>query len=197
MNLTSSLINPDLILVDLSKNWGNTIIYVVAIALYTAIIWHFYRNLSNKTLFKLDIEKPTRFKFLHKMWEFILFIIRAAILFPLYSILWFSILSMFLLFLSKSQDVGQILLMSVTLISVARITAYFNEDLSKDVAKIIPFTLLGVFIVDPTYFSIEKTISKILLLPSYLPNILQYFLFIVVLEFLLRIIYRITTPSLE
>ncbi len=79
----------------------------------------------------------------------------------------------------------------MTILASSRLTAYYNEDVSREVAKLIPLALLGVFIVDPTYFSMEVVVDRFLRLPSMLYLILQYLSYIVVLELALRLIHNI------
>jgi hypothetical protein len=179
---------------NISSNLLNLLIYSAAMVVYAIILWKFYQNLAKKNLFGGEL-KDIKHKhiLLNKLWQFIRFLFRYSIMFPLISFIWFLILSAFLLFLSKSQDVGQILLMSMTIIAASRITAYYNEDLSRDVAKLIPLSLMGVFIVDPSYFSIEATIQKFLSVPSFLGAILQYWVFIVALELMMHLFVRART----
>ena len=183
---------PSLIQKDLGRNIFNLAIYAIAMVLYAVVIWYFYRNLAKRRLFNVDLKQPGYVTegFFQSVWKFFIFLFTSIFVFPVVSFVWFLILSAFLLFLSKSYDVAQILLMSITIIAAARITAYYNEDLSKDVAKLIPFALLGIFIVDHSYFSIEATLHKFYSVPSYLHMILQYLISIVVLEFILRILFR-------
>ena len=158
--------------------------------LYVVVIWHFYRNLSKKEIFKIKLKQPKSgfFKFLSSIWGVIAYLITSLFIFPFITFIWFLILGGFLLFLSKSHDVAQIFLMSMSIIATSRISAYYNENLAIDVAKLIPLALLGVFIVDPTYFSIQATINKFILIPSFTHLIIQYLIAIVILEFVLRTI---------
>ncbi|MBT3464845.1 hypothetical protein HN451_07670 [archaeon] len=97
-------------------------------------------------------------------------------------------LSVLLLFLSKSQTVQQTLLTSMTIVAASRLASYYSEDLAKDLAKMIPFALLGVFLVDPSFFSIDVVLEKIKLLPSLWIVIVQYIIFTGILEFILVLI---------
>ena len=179
---------PALIQKDLTTNLLNLSAYIVGMVLYAIVIWFFYRHLAKRDIFKMEIKTPKYgfWAFLSGIWEFLMYLYKSLIVFPFITILWFLVLGGFLLFLSKSQDVNQILLMAVTIIGAARVTAYFNEDLSKDVSKLIPFALLGVFIVDQSYFSIQTAIAKFQAIPNFIHAILQYMIAIVLLEFLLR-----------
>jgi len=191
INMTYVSQLPHLISTDLYSNLFNLFIYSIGMVLYTVIIWHFYRNLGKRTLFSGNIEKPKKMIFLHKIWDFISFLFKAIIIFPVISFIWFLVLGGFMLFISKSYDVSSILLMTMTIIVVARITAYYKEDLSKDVSKLIPFALLGVFIVDPSYFSLSEFFQKAYSLPLYTHLILQYLIALVILELALMTLHRI------
>ena len=70
-------------------------------------------------------------------------------------------------------------------------TAYYNEDLSKDLAKLMPFVLLGVFLVDPSYFSWSDIMSKINSLPEFFAMGIQFILLIMIIEWILRIVSNI------
>ncbi|MFH0876548.1 MAG: hypothetical protein V1859_11530 [archaeon] len=180
---------------NLGTNLLNFAMYSIAVLLYVIVIWHFYQQLSKKNLFEEKIKHPESVKrgILHSLWHLIIFLFKYLLVFPLISFLWFLILSGFLLFLSKSSNVTQILMMATTVIAASRMSAYYKEDLSKDVAKLIPLTLLGVFIVDPTYFSLEDTISKFNSIPLFIHVIIQSLLFLVIIEFSLHIVYKIKT----
>jgi hypothetical protein len=184
---------PALIQKDLSTNLLNLVAYIIGMVLYAIVIWFFYRHLAKRDIFKVELKMPKQgfWAFLSGIWEFLMYLYRSLIIFPLITILWFLVLGGFLLFLSKSNDVNQILLMAVTIIGAARVTAYFHEDLSKDVSKLIPFALLGVFIVDQSFFSFQSAIAKFQSIPNYIHAILQYMIAIVLLEFILRTMHNI------
>ncbi|MBU3904544.1 MAG: hypothetical protein KJ906_00120 [Nanoarchaeota archaeon] len=152
-------------------------IYTVGMVFYAIVIWHFYRSLAKKEIFqKKGISS---------------YVLKYLVLFPLVASVWFLIISMFLFFLAKGLSVDQVLLASITIVSSVRAAAYYNEDLSKDLAKMIPFALLGIFIVDPSYFSYELVIQRIDVLPSLMPLILRYLLFVYILEITLRTFHNL------
>ena len=146
--------------------------YTIGMLAYAIIIWHFYRNLAKKEIFK---KKSTGG-----------YIVKYLILFPLVSFLWFLVLSVFMFFLAKNMSIENVLLVSITIVSAVRASAYYNENLSKDLAKMIPFALLGIFIVEPTYFSMGLVIQRITTFPTLFPLVLRYLLFVYVLEIILR-----------
>ena len=65
-------------------------------------------------------------------------------------------------------------------------SAYYKEDLSSNLAKLLPFTLLAVLISKPDFFNFESLLSQFAQVPSYFSNIITYLLFIIILEIILR-----------
>ncbi|MBW2992725.1 hypothetical protein KY345_05920 [Candidatus Woesearchaeota archaeon] len=178
-------ITPDLIL--------PLTLYSFGMAVYAIIIWKFYRFLARRDIIKFQAEKyseegrPT-FK---GFFGFMAYVINYIILVPISSFIWFAVLSTFLLFMAKEQPINQILLISMSIIAATRITAYYHEDLSKDLAKILPFALLGIFVVNPTFFSLDLVVERFKELPTFFTSILTYIVFAVALEFILKILHII------
>ena len=112
-------------------------------------------------------------------------------MFPIIIFFWFAVLAIFLGFLGKDQSTESILLVSIALVSAVRITAYFTEDLSRDLAKMLPFALLGVFLVDRSYFKLDVSLDLLRHVPDFWQLLVYSLLFIVALEVILRIIYNI------
>jgi len=200
INITNRVFNneyvsqiPTLVTKDLGTNLLNLFIYVIGMVIYGFVVWFYYRNLAKRDLLPFRMKVPDKgfFAFLERIWGFIHYILKSLIFYPFITSIWFIVLGAFLLFLSKSNDVSQILLMTMTIIASARITAYFSEDLAKDISKMIPFALLGVFIVDQSYFSWEDTIAKFYAIPTFIHIIIQYFIAIVILEFILNSCYKL------
>jgi hypothetical protein len=167
-------------------------LYTLGIVIYGIVVWNYYRHLAKRDIFKIDLSKyrpDEKFVWLKKIVDVFFYLIRYMIIFPLFTFLWFGILSFFLFFLAKSQTPQGILLSAITIVSAVRFTAYYSEDLSKDLAKMIPFALLGIFIVDPSFLSLTLVMERFQLIPTFLDLILRYLLFVVLLEFGLRTLY--------
>ena len=62
---------------------------------------------------------------------------------------------MILIFLTRNFAIPELLATSFVLVVAIRFTAYYSEDLSKDVAKMLPFAILGLVVVNPTFFNYE------------------------------------------
>ena len=95
-------------------------------------------------------------------------------------------LACFLAFLSDKQTPENILLISMSIVAAIRLTSYYKEDLSRDLAKLLPFALLGVFLVDISYFSLERSISTITDMFKLHALMAYYLLFIILIEFALK-----------
>ena len=115
------------------------------------------------------------------------YLLEYIVILPFLIFFWFLIFTFFLLVLTESLPVGTLLIISATIIAAIRMTAYYNEDLSKDLAKLIPFTLLGVSIINPNFFDVSRIISQISEVPQFVTHIVSYLIFIVALEIVLRI----------
>ena len=163
-------------------SWLAPIFYlVISIAIYSIIIWHFYRFIAKRDCFKIsDWKYPKVVSFL-----------KYSCFFPFIAIIFFLGFSMLLLFLTRSIEVGMVLSTSFAIILAIRITSYYNEDLSKDVAKMLPFALLGIFLVDPSYFNFDVTVSNINSLPQHVNTIVVFIFLMIIIEWILRILLTI------
>lgn len=171
----------------------NICFYTLLIAFYAIFIWKFYRFLAKRDVIKLDLNKYNRVENpgWHKFFAAIVFLFEYIIIIPFIIFFWFTILSLFLLVLSKDQNVSQILLISTAIVAATRLTAYYSEDLSKDLAKMFPFTLLGIFILDPDFFSLQEIVGRFLSIPSLLRTIFIYLVFIFFIEAIIRFLATI------
>ena len=166
--------------------------YGVLMVVYGIIVWHYYRNLAKRDILHTTEEKGYSLgvklkNFLKKFSVFVGYIVA----FPLITVIWFGILFFFILLLGKARPIEGLIAISVAIIFATRIAAYYKEDLARDMAKLIPFALLGVFIVDPSYFSIDLAIERIYSLPGFVIQLLEAVVLLVVLEWVLRILYII------
>ncbi len=165
------------------------IIFLIGMIIYAFFIFKFYRFLARRDIF--HIKKREKGEGLHP----VLYVLAYIFLYPVIAFLWFIIISILLIFLAKEQAVQNILLISITLITAVRATAYHSEDLSRDLAKMLPFALLGIFLVDITYFSFDSSINMLKMMPSLWRIMVYYLIFIIIIEFVLRIVYSIARPK--
>lgn len=175
------------------KLFFSLIVYTLLILVYSLFIWKFYRFLASREVIQLNLKQYnySNHPILEKIFAVILYTIEYLIILPFLVIFWFAILSIFLLVLSESQNTEQILLIAAAIITSTRITAYISEDLSKDIAKILPFTVLAAFILGFNSIDAGGIFTKFSHVPGLFNNILVFLIFIFVIEFVLRSFYSI------
>ena len=167
----------------------------IAMVIYAIFVFKFYRFIAKKDIFELNLNKynhasnPGLAKFLRTVFYFIEYII----LFPIFSFFWFLMLAIFLAFLTTNQATEQILLISMALVVSVRITAYYREELSNDLAKLLPFGLLAVFLANISGLQLITSFFLVAKMPALWTTIVYYLLFAIVLELTLRIIYGIVS----
>ncbi|MBT4870923.1 MAG: hypothetical protein HON47_05085 [Candidatus Diapherotrites archaeon] len=190
INVGFPLIND--ILNTFITNVDTITISAITIAIYAIVIWHYYRLLAKRDFFHFQGKKGEgAFVWFMNFLEEIEFLAKYIIVYPLLSFIFFGIFSIMMFLLSKDQSIPVILITAVTIISATRISAYYNEDLSRDLAKLIPFALLGVFIVQANFFDTGLLMNRISELPNFFVDIAAYLLYFLVLELGLRILYSL------
>ena len=154
---------------------------VISIAIYSILIWHFYRFIARRDCFKLTTRK-------HKK---LIGFLKYFFFYPGVAFLFFAGFSLMMLFITKTYEIETVLSTSFAIIAAIRICAYYNEDLSKDIAKMLPFALLAIFLIDASYFRFGDITAKVYSLPEFFTLCLQFILFIILIEWILRILLTI------
>ena len=154
---------------------------IVSIAIYSILIWHFYRYIARRDCFKIS---PRRHKKVIGFLKYFLF-------FPFVAFLFFAGFSLMMLFLTKSYEIPEVLSTAFAIIAAIRICSYYSEDLSKDISKMLPFALLAIFLVDASYFRFSDITAKIGSLPEFFTVCIQFIVFIILMEWILRILLAI------
>lgn len=149
---------------------------IISIAIYSIIIFHFYRFIARRDCFKPSKRKHTK----------TVGFLRYTFLFPFVAVLFFMGFSLMMMFLTRTYSVKQILSTAFAVVVAIRITAYYHEDLSRDVAKMLPFVILGIFLIDPSYFTPGEVMNRINSLPLFINTIVQYIFFMIIVEWILR-----------
>lgn len=162
--------------------------FMIIMGLYSVFIFKFYKFIARKEIFKSDPrKKDTESSTLGKIFHSIIYTIKYIMFLPLLTFFWILILAIILSFLSKNNQPQTILLISIALVGVIRTISYFSEDLAKDLAKMLPFALLGIFLVDISYFSLPSSLESIYNLIFLWKTMIYYLIFIVIMEWVLRI----------
>lgn len=171
-----------------AQNFVNIILLVVLVTLFCMFIWKIYTIISKKNIINLNLKQynqsthPVFGRFLGAL----LYFVEYIIIFPFFVFLWFLAFTFFLMLLTKGLEVQTILMVSAIIIISIRATAYYKEPLSRELAKLLPFTLLAVAMTEKGFFNFEEIVGRFSQLPMYFNSILSYLLIIVILEIVLR-----------
>ncbi len=166
------------------------LVLAMGIALYAILVGSFYKKISKKVLHRVKLHdafgKPTGIWGL--LSEVVLFVLHYTVVFPAITFMWFAMLAVLLYLLSETLALDMVFLLSVSVVAAIRITAYYDEDISVDVAKILPLGLLGVMLVNPTQFTPALVDSRVAELTAAIPDFLPFLVLVVGLEWALRIL---------
>jgi len=171
----------------------NLIILVLMIVVYSIFVWKLYKFISKKNPLGLDLNKynKTQDSFFSRLFKGIFYFLEYLLILPFLIFVIFAVFTFFLIILAQSQDISQILIISAAIIAAIRMTAYYKENLSQELAKMLPFTLLAITVLNPNNFSdtqyLERIFSHISSISGFFSQIMTYLLFIVLIEAILRL----------
>jgi hypothetical protein len=160
---------------------------MVEIFFYSVFVFAFYRFLARRDIVTANLNRYNKKGY--KLLRAILYLFQHVLLFPILTVCWGAVLVVILALLGKDQPAENILLVTVALISAIRATAYVTEDLSRDLAKMLPFAVLGLYLVNKSYVSLSVSSGVLKDIPDYWEVIVYYIIFVVALEFVLKIGY--------
>lgn len=159
------------------------IIFIIGMVIYSIFVFKFYKFISRKDIFRLS--KGGQASILKKIG----YALEYIFLFPIIAFFWFFVISVLLSILSGVvNSIGNIFMISMAIMATIRLAAYYNEELSRDIAKLIPFAMLAIFLLDISGLTLGAALIVLQQLPNSLNTLIYYFLFIVVLEFILRVV---------
>lgn len=157
---------------------------ILFIAIY--IMWYFYHI----QLTKRDLFKTPKIDSEHKFATFInrfLYYMQYMVVFPIYSFIWFLIFTLLLVLIAKSSPIPEIMFFGIIIVSVTRIAAYVHPLLAEDMAKLLPWSLIIVFLTDPQSITFESAQISFMNFLAELPKIAKYLFFIAFVEWALRL----------
>lgn len=160
------------------------IIFIIGMVVYSIFVFKFYKFIASKDIFRLSKGGS------HTTLKKIAYALEYVFLFPLIAFFWFLVVSSLLSMLSEVIAINNIFMVAMVTIATIRITAYYDENLSRDVAKLIPFALLAIFLIDISDISPQAPLAVLSQIPSVADILVYYFVFIVVLEFFLKLIFH-------
>jgi uncharacterized membrane protein len=159
------------------------LIFGIGIAVYTVLVFTFYQNLSQRT--------PYHSKPKPGAWGRTIHFLENIFVFPMMSFGYFIVLALSLFLLAKTQSTGQILLLSMSVVVGVRVTAFVSDLASVDLAKLLPWSLFAVLLVDPGFLSLATTFGRVSETVQMAPVLFQYFVLFIVIEGVLRGVHKI------
>ncbi len=163
-------------------------IYILGMSLYALFIFNFYKFVSSKNVFSLDVSRYEQSKY-HAARVFLHVVLYAGkylFIFPVVAFFWFGAFTILLSFLAPNRDFSDILLVAMAVVATIRVSAYITEELSRDLAKILPFAVLGIFIINVSFFKSSESLEVLKQADDNREAILYYLGFSIALEFALR-----------
>jgi hypothetical protein len=166
----------------------NLFLLVLVVVLYAIFVWKFYRFISKKNILELNLNQYNKFEktAVIKLMAGIFYFLEYIVILPFLIFFWFSFFTIFLILLTDGLSIETILIISAVIIGAVRMTSYYKEDVSKEVAKLFPYTLLAVSMTKANFFNFERILENITQIPSFYHNIVYYLAFIIILEIVLR-----------
>jgi hypothetical protein len=166
------------------------LILIAGIVIYSFFVFNFYRSLASPDIFKLELHlHAKKFGEAKDVMHVLLYIFENIILVPLLVFLWFIILAILLLIVSKTQSPQTVLVTAFSFVAGARIMCYYSEELAREMAKIVPFTLLGIFLLDyVTAITVQVPAKVVSDFFALWPVMIYYLISVAVIEIVLRVI---------
>ena len=184
-DLVNSLMGP-LFQTSLIRSIGLITLFIVA---YSIFVFYFYRFLAKKNILNLNLTKYNQYEFgtVYRFFAIVFFILEYLLILPFITFFWFGVLSVLMLVLSQGMPITQILIVAASLIAAIRITSFVSEDLSRDLAKMIPLALLAMAITSAN-FDMGVVVEELRKIPSLLTMSVNFLIFIVGIEVVMRLI---------
>tara|TARA_Y100000996_G_scaffold415418_1_gene410018 strand:- start:38143 stop:38901 length:759 start_codon:yes stop_codon:yes gene_type:complete len=161
---------------------------IVAISVYSVFVFIFYRALAKRDLITLNLNhySDNLSGRVRKYARTILFVLQYIVVVPVLITFWTLVLAIILTLLSPDADHSRNALIATSVVGAVRILSYWTEDLSRDVAKMLPFGVLGVFLVGDAQVQISEIKELFSGLNEIATSFISSLFLIAVLESILR-----------
>ena len=178
-----------LILRDFATDTFPTLMAIIAIAAYSGFVFMFYRLLAKRDLLTLDLKRfeNSMTGRIRVFFRSLLFVAQYVLLIPILIGFWTVVMATILTLLSDSSDHSRNAMIATSVVGAVRILAYWTEDLSRDVAKMLPFAVLGVFLVGSTSVNFSEFKALYSNLPELADAYLNSLILLSILETVLRV----------
>lgn len=176
--------------------WFQTIVplifLVFVVFLFAVFIWHFYRFFARKNVVGINLVEynPFEHSLTSSLFASFLYLLENIIISPFIILVGFSVFTIFLLFVNETLTIQGILIVSAMIIAVIRISAYYRENLARELSKLLPISFLAISLSNPkSFLNFETLLLNLSKIPLFFDKILVYLTFIVIIEIIMRFFY--------
>ena len=169
---------------------GPLALIIMGITVYGVFVFNFYRFLARKDIFTLNLQKhnQARRPALRKTITVVFYVFKCLMLYPVFVFFWFAVMTALLYLLSRNQQVEIVMLVAMGVVGAIRTCAYYKEALATDIAKILPFALLGITLIDSSIIRTVDSTAGVWEAVLRWETVIYYLVAVVTLEFVLRMI---------
>jgi hypothetical protein len=161
------------------------------LAAYVYFVWYFYHKVSCRDMAGFISQSKDKgiIGGIMNIFSRFVYIIKYLIMFPLYAFLWFFFIAMAMSLLNPGQDYSTLFMISAVIISTTRILAYVKEDAAMEITKLLPLVFISTVLLDTELLFAPVDFEKMFI--AVIPLSITYFMIIIPLEIVLRILYDI------
>ena len=176
-------------LMDALDILGPLVLIIGGITLYGVFVFNFYRFVARKDIISLDLQRhnQARHAMTRKILSLVFYVIRFLVIYPVFVFFWFCVMAGLLYVLSRNQTIDTVMLVGMGVVGAIRVSSYYSEALSTDIAKILPFALLGTMIVDSSVTRILESTEGVQDAALSWETVVYYLVAVVALESVLRV----------
>jgi hypothetical protein len=175
-------------LMEASNILGPLALIIGGMTVYGVFVFNFYRFVSRKDIFTLNLQKHNQAKrpAMRKTISVVFYIFKFLVLYPVFVFFWFCVMAGLLYILSRNHTTETVMLVAMGVVGAIRICSYYKEALSVDIAKIVPFALLGIMLIDNSIVRFVESTESVWEAALLWETVIYYLVAVVVIEFLLR-----------
>ncbi|MEM7814720.1 MAG: hypothetical protein QXF55_00045 [Candidatus Aenigmatarchaeota archaeon] len=151
------------------------------------VAWGMYKGISRRDIFQLRVDTPLN-RALH--------LAKYVFLLPAWTVMWFIIYAVTIAILAQSPA-SSVLLGAAVVITGVRVAAYVHSDFAEEIASLLPFTLLAGVMLSPEFVTPSTIAANVSALFSNGVLFWQSVLFLVIVEWVLRLALWARDRSLE
>jgi hypothetical protein len=168
----------------------------IGLAIFGAFVYFSFMRISRRDIVSFSVRKRVLKAAQPTLADFMIYVLKYMLVFPLLTLLWTAVMAGILLMLSKQPNVGYAVLFATVIIGATRILAYFSEPAAQEIAKLLPLVFLSVLLFDPNVSFLNGAPKDMGVLLGTLPQVEAYVAGIVLLEIALRLLYTVRCLAL-